>query len=79
MKKELIILMFLMVGVVVNVSSQGTIPEKEHDHFHTNEIGVSFAPVYFTRSQETFFGLHGHYVRRLGESRFGAGAGTLKL
>ncbi len=48
----------------------------KHDHFHTNELGISFAPVYFTGSKATEFGLHGHYVRRLGESRFGAGLGV---
>lgn len=47
-----------------------------HDHFHTNELGISFAPVYFTKSNATNFGLHGHYVRRLGETRFGAGLGV---
>lgn len=48
----------------------------KHDHFHTNELGVSFAPVYFTSSKTTAFGLHGHYVRRFGESRFGGGLGV---
>ena len=48
-----------------------------HDHFHTNEIGISFAPVYYWNKKDSpiYFGLHSHYVRRLGESRFGIGAG----
>lgn len=78
MRKKIIAIVFLVVGIVLNASSQDAVAEEEHehDHFHANEIGISFAPVYFTNSKETFFGLHGHYVHRFGESRFGAGAGV---
>lgn len=49
----------------------------KHDHFHTNELGVSLAPVYYLKAKENpiNFGLHAHYVRRLGQTRFGAGLG----
>ena len=79
------ILFLLFISVAANAcfgqkadheESHDTEDHKGHDHFHRNEIGVSFAPVYFTESRTTNFGLHGHYVRRLGETRFGAGLGV---
>lgn len=51
---------------------------EKHDHFHNNEIGISLAPTFFSgeREQAVYLGFHGHYVKRLGETRFGAGLGV---
>jgi len=77
MKASLIIAFTLLISVVAQAQSEkDDHKHDEHDHFHTNEIGVSFAPVYFTSTKETNFGLHGHYIRRFGESRFGGGVGV---
>lgn len=49
--------------------------EKNHDHLHTNEIGISLAPTYYIQEGSMAFGAHGHYVHRMGTSRFGLGIG----
>src|SRR5690606_23681707 len=46
-----------------------------HDHFHTHELGINLAPVYFTESKSINFVLHAHYVRRIGQTAFGTGIG----
>ena len=48
----------------------------EHDHLHTNEIGISLAAVAFNNDEPMAFGLHAHYIRQIGSSRFGVGLGV---
>ena len=52
--------------------------EHQHDH-HKNEIGVANSPVYFIGENELAYGLHIHYVRQLGKSRFGLGLGYERI
>ncbi|HQP75870.1 MAG TPA: hypothetical protein PL069_00610 [Saprospiraceae bacterium] len=52
--------------------------QEGHEH-HKNEIGVVVAPAYFTHTREFNFGLHLHYLRSLGESKFGVGAGYERI
>jgi len=46
-----------------------------HDHFHTNELGISIAPTAYLQENTIALGTHAHYIHRLGESRLGIGAG----
>ena len=46
-----------------------------HESHHKNEIGVANAPVYFVKEKIFSYGLHFHYVRTLGDSKFGLGLG----
>ena len=56
---------------------------QEHsDHLHAhpeNEIGLGNYLSYLAGEQEFAFGLHVHYLRSLGDSRFGAGIGFEQL
>ena len=49
--------------------------EEHHDHLHTDEIGISLAPTYYIQEGSLALGVHGHYVHRMGSSRFGLGVG----
>ena len=62
--------------------------QEEHDHedhegghhfHHKNEIGIANAPVYFVKEKSISYGLHLHYVRTLGESKFGLGLGFERI
>jgi hypothetical protein len=44
-------------------------------HEHTNEIGLSNAPVYFVKEKTFTYGLHLHYVHSIPNSKFGLGLG----
>jgi len=47
-----------------------------HDHHHArNEIGLANNLVYLGEEGELAYGLHLHYLRNIGHSRFGAGLG----
>jgi len=79
MKRLLSLIFFLILSVAI--LAQYDHEDHDHDdgdHFHDNEVGLSFAPVLYSgeKEQPVYFGLHGHYVKRLGESRFGAGLGV---
>ncbi len=50
----------------------------QHDH-HKNEIGIANSLVYFAKEEAFAYGLHSHFVRRLGESRFGIGLGYERI
>lgn len=52
--------------------------EHEHDH-HKNEIGIANSPVFFIGENEFAYGLHIHYIRRLGHSKFGLGVGYERI
>jgi len=46
----------------------------ENDHYHKkNELGIAISPVYFINENEFTYGIHLHYVRTIGESKFGIG------
>ncbi len=48
-----------------------------HDHHHhvSNEIGLANNLVYLGNEGEFAYGLHLHYIRNIGHSRFGVGLG----
>lgn len=50
--------------------------EEHDDHFHANELGLSVAPVLFNLEEEIGWGLHAHFIHRLGQSPFGIGGGA---
>lgn len=74
----LFFILFLVLGFTVKAQD-----DHDHDHgengvhesHHKNEIGVANAPVYFLKEKEFSYGLHFHYVRTLGTSKFGLGLG----
>jgi len=69
----------VIAGVVISlgvIAQELEDHDQKHDHFHANEIGISFSPVYFQNSKTMAFGLHSHYVKRIGDSRFGIGLGA---
>jgi hypothetical protein len=80
-------LSILFIFIIISLKSQEHIKHdhkehidehgqnNKHDHFHTNEIGVSIAPTAYLQENTIALGTHAHYVHRLGESRFGIGAG----
>ena len=63
------------IGVSVNAQHNHEDHEGHHHSHHKNEIGVANAPVYFVKEKELTYGLHLHYIRTLGETKFGIGLG----
>lgn len=53
--------------------------EHDHEHSHVNEIGVSFAPVYFIGEQEFSFATHLHYVYNFPHTKWGVGVGYERI
>jgi len=55
------------------VLSYSTLSFSQIDDHHKNEFGMANSPVYFLQSKEIAYGIHFHYTRHLGESKFGVG------
>ena len=49
-----------------------------HEH-HKNELGIANSAVYFAKEEAFAYGLHVHYIRALGESKFGLGLGYERI
>ena len=52
--------------------------EDFHDHYKS-EIGIANAPVYLVNEKKLTYGLHFHYIRNIGESKYGIGFGYERL
>ena len=69
----------LILFVVMNVftSFAQTESHEGHDHHEhpKNEIGVANSPVYYLNEKEFTYGMHLHYIRTIGDSKFGIGLG----
>ncbi len=65
-------------GIAQNIEESNHDHHPGHEH-HNNEIGVVAAPVYFLKTKDFNFGLHLHYLRGIGESKFGIGAGYERI
>lgn len=73
-----IILVFALVALApASTSAQdGAEDPDHHPHMHTrSELGLANAMVNFVGEPELHYGVHLHYVRTIGASRFGYGAG----
>ena len=51
----------------------------DHHSHHKNEIGVANSAVYFVKEETFNYGLHLHYIRTVGESKFGLGVGYERI
>ena len=49
--------------------------QHQHHHHASNEIGLANNLVYLGEEGEFAYGLHLHYLRNIGDSRFGVGLG----
>ena len=67
----------LLTGLTASAQSEDG--HSEHHHNHRNELGIAASPVYFVNENEASFGLHVHYVRMIGDSKFGIGAGYERI
>lgn len=80
--KNLILTLFILFVSGQMCYSQSH-DEEEHNHshheHHKNEIGIANAPVYFVKEKEFAYGLHLHYVRTIGDSKFGLGLGVERI
>lgn len=52
--------------------------EPEHSH-HKNEIGIANSPVYLIKDKEIAYAFHMHYIRSVGDSKFGVGLGYERI
>ncbi|MCK9481967.1 MAG: hypothetical protein M0R38_09445 [Bacteroidia bacterium] len=59
------------------ILGSSSLQAQEHSHHdnHKNEIGIAPNPVYFPHEKIWDYGLHVHYIRKIKESKFGAGIG----
>lgn len=53
--------------------------EHEQEHHHVHEIGVSVAPVYFTKAGELSMATHLHYTYNFPQTGFGLGIGYERI
>lgn len=73
-----VLLLFLSGQLKAQETKTGSTEHGNHEH-HQNEIGIANAPVYFVKEKTISYGLHLHYIRKLGESKFGLGAGYERI
>ncbi len=70
-----VLVLFVFISAL-NAFSQTESHEGHNHHEHPkNEIGVANAPVYYLKEKEFTYGLHLHYIRTIGDSKFGIGLG----
>lgn len=74
----LIFIVVLLSSVTVNGQEHNHDDHNHHNH-PKNEIGIANSPVYFVKEKELSYGLHLHYVRTLGDSKFGIGVGYERI
>ena len=79
-----LILTTVMTLLMASMSPAQGAMEEEHDHDHhhhnhRNEFGMANSLVYLGADDEFSYGLHLHFVRNIGESRFGAGLGYERI
>ena len=70
----LIIFIFFLSNTIVKGQEHNHDDHEHHTH-PKNEIGVANAPVYYLKEKEFTYGLHFHFIRTIGESKFGLGLG----
>jgi len=72
-----LIVVFIMGGQVLMAQEHETEEGHHHSHHHhpRNEIGLANNLVYLGEEHEFAYGLHLHYLRNIGASRFGVGLG----
>lgn len=78
----LVVLMFIVIPAISQTNEKAEIGEEdEHAHHthHKNEIGVANSLVYFVNEESFHYGLHAHYIRNIGESKFGLGLGYERI
>lgn len=73
-----VLLLFLSGLLQAQENETGSTEHGNHEH-HQNEIGIANAPVYFVKEKTFSYGLHLHYIHKLGESKFGLGAGYERI
>lgn len=69
--------MLFMLALTSNAQG-GMEHDHDHDH-HRYEFGMANSLVYLGADDEFSYGLHLHFVRNIGESRFGAGLGYERI
>ncbi len=74
------LLIMLMIAGFARVYAQNN-PENDHEgdhhhHHHKNELGLSNSAVYIFEEEKLAYSLHLHYIRLLGDSKFGLGPGV---
>lgn len=72
------IILFLLAMSLVPLSSAAQEEHEHHEH-PANELGVANSGVYFPGEEGASYGLHMHYLRALGHSRFRLGAGFERI
>ena len=77
--KYSVILLFVLINtfsVLAQTESHEGHNHEQNQHQHPkNEIGVANSPVYYLKEKEFTYGLHVHYIRTIGDSKFGLGLG----
>lgn len=65
----------------MDLAAQEHVHNVEHDseHHHVHEIGVSVAPVYFTKAEEYSVATHFHYTYNFPHTKFGLGLGYERI
>lgn len=53
--------------------------DHKHHHHAKNEIGIDNSVVFFPDEDEVAYGIHLHYTRMIGESKFGYGVGFERI
>lgn len=73
-----VLLLFLSGLLQAQENKTSSTEHGNHEH-HQNEIGIANAPIYFIKEKTFSYGLHLHYIHKLGESKFGLGAGYERI
>lgn len=67
------------LGAQVDHEETGNHHDHEGHHHHHNEFGIANALVYFVKEEAFSYGLHLHYIRTIGETKFGLGVGFERI
>lgn len=88
------IYLFIFFSVIVNSSLAAQTHDHDHDHdhehehdvhvvshheHHKNEFAIANIAAYFTGEEELSYGIHMHFVRSIGDSKFGVGLGYERI
>lgn len=73
--------LFRTVSLLFGILPLCTLAQGDHEHHEhpPNELGVANSAVFFPGEEEWSYGLHLHFLRTIGHSRFRLGAGYERI
>lgn len=79
MRNTLLYLSFFLLNVPLLVQAQEHTHVDNHHSHYRNEVAMSNNLVFLGMDKEFSYGVHLHYLRNIGETKFGSGLGYERI